>query len=257
MKTHISSLSTNSTGPAVKGKRPRGEDSSIERSSLPIDLMCSQLISTTQKHQTTIVVGETGSGKSSRLPQFLYQAMRTQLNAGNGSCIVCTQPRRVAAITIAQRVAQEMQSGPVGQGLVGHTVRFDDASSSSTRIKYVTDGVLLREAMTDADLRKYSVVILDEAHERSLQTDVLMGLLQQLQRRRPSLRILVMSATLDIEMFSSFFQDTAVSRHFAHRSLLLFLYIRDIIWNGCRRLLFQGDSILCKRCICEPQKKTS
>lgn len=176
---------------------------------LPIDAMRSQLIAAVQNHQTTIVVGETGSGKSSRLPQFLYHAMKTQLNAviAVNSCLVCTQPRRVAAITIAQRVAEEMHSTPVGQGLVGYTVRFDDLSSTATRIKYVTDGVLLREAMTDADLIKYSVVILDEAHERSLQTDVLMGLLQQIQRRRPSLRIIVMSATLDIDLFTSFFED--------------------------------------------------
>lgn len=105
------------------------------------------------------------------------------------SCVVCTQPRRVAAVTIAERVANERNCS-LGEE-VGYSIRFDDRSGPLTKIKYVTDGVLLREIMTDPTLPKYSVVILDEAHERSLQTDILMGLLRQLQQKKPSLRSLI------------------------------------------------------------------
>ena len=120
--------------------------------------------------------------------------------------MVCTQPRRVAAVTIAQRVASERGSG-LGEE-VGYAVRFEDRTSSRTRIKYVTDGLLLREAISDPLLSKYDVVILDESHERSLQTDVLMGLLKLVQEKRPSFRLVVMSATLEVDLFASFFEDS-------------------------------------------------
>jgi HrpA-like RNA helicase len=118
-------------------------------------------------------------GKSTQLPQFLAETFRQ-------GCVVCTQPRRVAAVTIAERVALE-RGCKVGSE-VGYSIRFDDKSGPQTRIKYVTDGVLLREIMTDPELSRYSVVILDEAHERSVQTDILMGLLRRLQEKRQSLR---------------------------------------------------------------------
>ncbi len=146
--------------------------------SLPIFGHREEILTTIQRYQTTIIVGETGSGKSTQLPQFLSEIYR--------DCIVCTQPRRVAAITIAERVANE-KGCQIGQE-VGYSIRFDDKSSGKTKIKYVTDGVLLREIMTDPNLDKYSVVVLDEAHERSLQTDILMGLLKRLQQTKPSLR---------------------------------------------------------------------
>ena len=114
----------------------------------------------------------------------------------------------MAATTLAARVAQE-QGSALG-GKVGYTVRFDDQSSAETRIKYVTDGILLRECMVDPSLSRYKVIILDEAHERSVNTDILMGLLRLLQERRPELRIIVMSATLDVALFSSFFLDANV-----------------------------------------------
>jgi HrpA-like RNA helicase len=160
--------------------------------SLPIFSYKDELIDCIQKYQTTIVIGETGSGKSTQLPQFLSEFYDNQENGKGGkdrntpSCVVCTQPRRVAAVTIAERVANE-RNCHLGDE-VGYSIRFDDRSGPLTKIKYVTDGVLLREIMTDPSLQKYSVVILDEAHERSLQTDILMGLLKQLQQTKPSLR---------------------------------------------------------------------
>jgi len=165
---------------------------------LPIIAFKDKIIESVQKYPTTIVIAETGSGKSTQLPQFL-----TRLLSQNRQ-IVCTQPRRVAAVTIATRVAAE-RNVAVGTE-VGYSIRFEDKTSSRTRIKFVTDGVLLRECMADPDLKNYDIAILDEAHERSLQTDILMGLLRQLQERRPELRIVVMSATLNLQLFSSFFK---------------------------------------------------
>ena len=158
------------------------------------------MVAAVKAHATTIVVGETGSGKSTKLAQYLADAL---LPRGSG-CIVCTQPRRVAAVTIAQRVAAERR-GRVGDE-VGYSIRFEDKTSKRTRIKFVTDGVLVRECMGDQDLRGYTVVILDEAHERSLQTDILMGLLRQLQDRRADLRLVVMSATLQVDLFMGYFK---------------------------------------------------
>lgn len=183
-------------------KRPHSETNfAVQTSRLPIYAHREGLIDNIKKFQTTIVIGETGSGKSTQLPQYLA-------NAFPGDCIVCTQPRRVAAITVAQRVANE-QGCKLGEK-VGYSIRFDDKTSARTVIKYATDGVLLRECMSDPSLSKYKVVVLDEAHERSIQTDILMGLLRQLQDKRPDLRIVIMSATLHAETFFDFFRDATL-----------------------------------------------
>ena len=163
--------------------------------SLPILEFRNHIIESVKKHQTTIIVGETGCGKSTQIPQYLLGNFKNK--------IVCTQPRRVAAVSVAQRVAQELKSN-IGEQ-VGYSIRFEDKTSYKTKIKFVTDGVLLRECMTDSNLSEYDVIILDEAHERSLQTDILMGLLRLLQEKKPSLHIVVMSATLQIEIFQNFF----------------------------------------------------
>lgn len=133
--------------------------------------------------------------------------------AGNTGCIGITQPRRVAAITVAGRVAQE-QGSQLGK-LVGYSVRFEDVTSSHTRIKFLTDGMMVREAMTDENLSDYSVVILDEAHERSVQTDVLLGVARRAQNLRkhknlPPLKLLIMSATMDVDKFKKYFQAPAI-----------------------------------------------
>ena len=191
LSSHPSSTSTRTNTSTEKSSSITGVDTS-----LPIFQYQSTLVTSVSNNPVTIVCGETGSGKSTQLPQFLAAHF-------TDGCVVCTQPRRVAAITIAQRVAKERHV-VVGQD-VGYSIRFDDSSCASTKIKYATDGVLLREIMTDTELSKYSVVILDEAHERSLQTDILIGLLNQLLKRRPSLRIVVMSATLEVNLFASYF----------------------------------------------------
>ena len=179
-----------------KGKKRQRQDSIPSKPSkkdvvqdLPIVQQRSEIISAVQSNQVTIVVGETGSGKTTQIPQFLYKA-----GLHKRGWIGVTQPRRVAAVTVARRVANEM-SVEIGE-LVGYSIRFDDKTTKSTRIKYLTDGLLLREAMADPELKGYSIIILDEVHERSLHTDILLGLLKTALPKRPDLKVIVMSATV-------------------------------------------------------------
>jgi ATP-dependent RNA helicase DHX8/PRP22 len=169
-----------------------------QRQSLPIFLVRDQLLKAVLDYNILIVVGETGSGKTTQLTQYLAEAGYTSKGR-----IGCTQPRRVAATSVAKRVAEEVGCHLGEQ--VGYSIRFEDMTSADTKIKYMTDGMLLRECLIDPDLKQYSCIILDEAHERSIHTDVLMGLLKQTAQRRPDLRLIVTSATLNAEKFSSYF----------------------------------------------------
>lgn len=148
---------------------------------------------------------ETGCGKSTQLPLYLHEAGWTKA----GHQVVCTQPRRIAAITVASRVADEFGC-KLGEE-VGYGIRFDFQCSDRTLIKYYTDGVLLRETMTDPLLSKYSVIIIDEAHQRTLHSDILMGLLKKVRRKRDDLRIIITSATLDAMAFKNFFESNVSS----------------------------------------------
>ncbi|RLN13544.1 hypothetical protein C2845_PM09G06350 [Panicum miliaceum] len=145
-----------------------------QRKSLPIASVEKRLVDEVRKNDTLIIVGETGSGKTTQLPQFLYDGGFCQY----GKVIGITQPRRVAAVTVAKRVAEECND-QLGKK-VGYSIRFDDSTSNATRIKYMTDGLLLREALLDPLLSKYSVIVVDEAHERTVHTDVLLGLLKKI-----------------------------------------------------------------------------
>ncbi|RZC57806.1 hypothetical protein C5167_005110 [Papaver somniferum] len=148
--------------------------------------------------QVIIIVGETGSGKTTQLTQYLYE----DGYATNG-IVGCTQPRRVAAMSVAKRVSEEMET-ELGDK-VGYAIRFEDVTGPNTKIKYMTDGVLLRETLKDSDLARYSVVVMDEAHERSLNTDVLFGILKKVVAQRRDFKLIVTSATLDAQKFSNFF----------------------------------------------------
>ncbi|KEF61953.1 uncharacterized protein A1O9_03525 [Exophiala aquamarina CBS 119918] len=167
---------------------------------LPIARHKKSLLYTIETHPVTILVGQTGSGKTTQLPQFLHQAGWTS----GEKCIAVTQPRRVAVTTVATRVAEEMRC-QLGDE-VGYSIRFEDVTSAKTRIKFLTDGMLLREALVDPLLSRYSVIMVDEAHERSLSSDILLGLLKKIRQRRPDLRIIVSSATLEAQKFADFFQ---------------------------------------------------
>ncbi|KAK8161030.1 P-loop containing nucleoside triphosphate hydrolase protein [Phyllosticta citrichinensis] len=166
---------------------------------LPIARHRESLLYLVETFPVTIVVGHTGSGKTTQIPQFLDQAGWTR----QGKSIAVTQPRRVAATTVAARVADEMRCN-LGQE-VGYSIRFEDVTSEATKIKFLTDGLLLREALVDPLLSRYSVIMVDEAHERSLSSDVLLGLLKKIRKKRSDLRIIVSSATLQAEDFLNFF----------------------------------------------------
>ena len=172
------------------------------RRELPVHAQRDEFLKIYQNNQIMVFVGETGSGKTTQIPQFvLFDEMPHLLNTQ----VACTQPRRVAAMSVAQRVAEEMDV-KLGEE-VGYSIRFENKTSNKTILKYMTDGMLLREAMEDHELKRYSCIILDEAHERTLATDILMGLLKQVVSRRPDLKIIIMSATLDAEKFQCYFND--------------------------------------------------
>ncbi|KAJ3045911.1 hypothetical protein HDV00_006177 [Rhizophlyctis rosea] len=173
-----------------------------KRRNLPVHKQRDEFLEMMHNNQTIILVGETGSGKTTQIPQFLLYDEQPQLKK---KMIACTQPRRVAAMSVAKRVAEELDVN-LGEE-VGYSIRFEDATSPSTVLKYMTDGMLLREAMTDPLLERYSAIMLDEAHERTLSTDILMGLLKQISQNRKDLKIIVMSATLDAGKFQKYFND--------------------------------------------------
>nr|XP_046913676.1 ATP-dependent RNA helicase DHX33-like [Dermatophagoides farinae] len=224
-----------------RSPRPPTNYHRLSTNKLPVCLVKSQLLDRIQNNETLIIIGETGSGKTTQIPQFLYEHLSSSKyhqpsTLSNGNCtssskviIGITQPRRVAAVSVAQRVSQEIQCR-IGD-LVGYKIRFDDCTSSNTRIKYMTDGILLREAIHDPLLSNYRVIILDEAHERTVQSDLLFGIVKQAQRLRSGqkrpldedsdssnggqrhyepLKIIIMSATMDVDNFSRYFNQAPV-----------------------------------------------
>ncbi|EFP87708.1 uncharacterized protein PGTG_13494 [Puccinia graminis f. sp. tritici CRL 75-36-700-3] len=221
-------------GMTDKQRRDRSEALAQAQRQLPIYAGKEAIINETWNNDTIVVLGETGCGKTTQIPQYLigpeYQKLSN--NSTKPIKVVVTQPRRVAAMSLATRVSEE-----VGCRLgttVGYTVRFDDCSEQKTRLKYVTDGTLLQEMLSDKLLSNYDIVIIDEAHERSLRTDMLLGFLKGIQRTRRTmveegsdfpkrkssdsqqgkparaLKVIIMSATIDAERFSQFFDDAKI-----------------------------------------------
>lgn len=208
-----------STSRANAGGVPSGskrDEIDRVRKSLPIALAKTRLMEEIRKSETCIIIGETGSGKTTQIPQYVYE----DETLTNGLMIGVTQPRRVAAVSVSRRVADE--TGTEHGKLVGYAIRFEDVSSEETRIKFLTDGMLLRESVIDPLLSKYGVIMIDEAHERTLQTDFLLGTIKGVQKLRrksvedargrvlPPLRVIVMSATLEASTFSKFFDGAPV-----------------------------------------------
>eukprot|EP00871_Galdieria_phlegrea_P005858 jgi/Galph1/75/GphlegSOOS_G4839.1 len=183
--------------------------SSVKRTSLPIENYREAILYAVKEYRTVVIVGETGSGKTTQIPQFLFKAGWTS----SGKTIICTQPRRIAATTVAARVVEELEGkdGVLGE-TVGFAVRFDNCwDSEKTKILYATDGTLLRLLLSDPLLSKFQVVMLDEVHERTVATDLLCGLLRKIQKRRSDLRVIVSSATVDADKFRSFFETNRTS----------------------------------------------
>src|SRR3954468_12351226 len=162
---------------------------------LPVSRMRDEIAAAIRDHQVVVVAGETGSGKTTQLPKICLELGRT--------AIAHTQPRRIAARTVAERIAEELD---VELGtLVGYSVRFTDRSSADTRVRIMTDGILLAEIHRDRELRRYDTIILDEAHERSLNIDFLLGYLKRLLPSRPDLKVIITSATIEVERFAAHF----------------------------------------------------
>jgi len=177
-----------------------------KRVNLPVYEFKDKFTQTVRDNQIVVLVGETGSGKTTQITQFLVDAgYCIRDGGGKWKGVACTQPRRVAAMSVARRVAEEMDV-ELGQQ-VGYTIRFEDLTGPQTLLRYMTDGMLLREAMNDPLLERYSCVVLDEAHERTVATDVLFGLIKEVIRQRPDLKLIVMSATLDAGKFQHYFND--------------------------------------------------
>ncbi|HEX5093784.1 MAG TPA: DEAD/DEAH box helicase, partial [Burkholderiales bacterium] len=170
---------------------------------LPVSQKREEIARAIREHPLVIVCGETGSGKTTQLPKILLEMGR-----GEHRMIGHTQPRRIAARSVAARIAEELE---VELGtLVGYKVRFTDKAGRQTRIKLMTDGILLAETQGDPDLRAYDTLILDEAHERSLNIDFLLGYVKRLLPRRPDLKVVITSATIDAERFSRHFDGAPV-----------------------------------------------
>jgi len=171
--------------------------------SLPVSARREDIARALQSHQVIVVAGETGSGKTTQIPKICLE-----LGYGRKGLVGHTQPRRLAARSVAARIAEELHE-PLGRG-VGYQVRFSDRTGPSTCIKLMTDGILLNEIQRDRMLRKYDVLIIDEAHERSLNIDFLLGYLRQLTPRRPDLKIIITSATIDVDKFSEHFNNAPI-----------------------------------------------
>jgi len=174
-----------------------------QRQYLPIFAARTELLNIIRDNSIVVIVGETGSGKTTQLTQFLHEEGYSKYGM-----IGCTQPRRVAAMSVAKRVSEEM-GVKLGDD-VGYAIRFEDVTSEHTVIKYMTDGILLRESLRGSDLDNYACIIMDEAHERSLNTDVLFGLLREVVARRNDLKLIVTSATMDSTKFADFFGNVPI-----------------------------------------------
>ncbi|KAG8203326.1 hypothetical protein GWM34_01453, partial [Candida africana] len=242
------------------------------RRDLPVHAQREEFLKIFHSTQIMVFVGETGSGKTTQIPQFVLYDEMPHLT---GKQVACTQPRRVAAMSVAARVADEMDV-ELGEE-VGYNIRFENNSGPKTILKYMTDGMLLREAMEDHDLTRYSCIILDEAHERTLATDILMGLLKQVSVRRPDLKTIIMSATLDAEKFQNYFNNapllavpgrthpveiyytpefqrdyldaairTVLQIHATEGEgdILLFLTGEEEIEDACRKISLEGDELV-------------
>ncbi|KAA1117711.1 DEAH-box ATP-dependent RNA helicase prp43 [Puccinia graminis f. sp. tritici] len=253
-----------------------------QRKALPVFKQMADFYKMYNKSQFVVMEGETGSGKTTQIPQY---AIYGDLPHMKNKQIACTQPRRVAAMSVAKRVADEMDV-KLGEE-VGYSIRFEDCTSSKTILKYMTDGMLLREAMHDNTLSRYSTLVLDEAHERTLATDILMGLLKDIAKRRPDLKIVVMSATLDAAKFQSYFNSAPLlkvpGRTFPvetfytpepepdyleaairtvlmiHRDeepgdVLVFLTGEEEIEDACRKISIEADQLLSTSSLVGPLK---
>eukprot|EP00933_Yihiella_yeosuensis_P040339 TRINITY_DN3461_c0_g3_i1.p1 TRINITY_DN3461_c0_g3~~TRINITY_DN3461_c0_g3_i1.p1 ORF type:complete len:1021 (+),score=232.04 TRINITY_DN3461_c0_g3_i1:105-3167(+) len=190
-------------GRAFKKLRKEADKLQKDRVNLPVYQYKTGFLEAVRDYQVLIVVGETGSGKTTQLPQYLHEVGYSKIGK-----IGCTQPRRVAAMSVAARVATEFGC-KLGHE-VGYNIRFEDCTTDRTIIEYMTDGMLLRSFLNEPDMQSYSVMVVDEAHERTLHTDILFGLVKDVARFRQDLKLVISSATLDAEKFSEYFDNAPI-----------------------------------------------
>jgi len=183
----------------------------VGRMNLPVFGFKESILSTVDKNQVTIICGETGCGKSTQIPAFLLEH---ELSQGKACKVYCTEPRRISAISLAQRVSQELGEGPKDLGtmrsLVGYAIRLESKMSSQTRLVYATVGVVLRMLESSGGLQEVTHLVIDEVHERSIDTDFLLVILRSLMERRPELKVILMSATVDAARFSRYLNDAPI-----------------------------------------------
>jgi len=213
------------------GKPPPSRSRALGKIDYPEELPISQrreeILAAIRRHPVIVLTGETGSGKTTQIPKMCLEA-----GLGAKGRIACTQPRRVAALSVAKRVAEEL--GVDFGAEVGAKIRFTDQTSRQTRVKFMTDGILLSEIQSDPLLRDYEAIIIDEAHERSLNIDFLLGHLNQLRKRRPRLKIIITSATIDSRKFSESFDNAPIIEVSGR------VYPVDIIYAPLEELLEEG-----------------
>jgi len=186
------------TDEAIKTRRIANIPRITYPEALPITAKKNDIVEAIKRHRVVVITGETGSGKTTQIPKMCLEAGR-----GMTGVIGCTQPRRVAATTVAHRIAEELGE-EVGRS-VGYQIRFEDRSGKNNYIKIMTDGILLNDAQNDPYLRQYDTIIVDEAHERSLNIDFVLGILRMLLRKRKDLKVIITSATIDTEKFARAF----------------------------------------------------
>ena len=212
-------------------KSPRPEPLISFDPALPVTQARDEIARAIAHHQVVIVSGQTGSGKTTQIPKICLAMGR-----GRAGMIGHTQPRRLAATSVAKRIAQELQTS-LGD-LVGYQIRFQQRSASNTAIKLMTDGVLLAQTQRDRLLKQYDTLIIDEAHERSLNIDFLLGYIKQILPKRPDLKVIVTSATIDAERFAQHFADR---KGLAHRELACRPTI-DLRMAPCRPASLSGGT---------------
>lgn len=228
-----------------------------ERQQLPVFKHRNSIVETLKRHRVVVVAGETGSGKSTQVPHFLLEDLLLN-EKGTSKCnIVCTQPRRISAVSLATRVCDELgcENGPGGRNsLCGYQIRMESRASESTRLLYCTTGVLLRKLQEDGLLTNVSHVIVDEVHERSVQSDFLLIILKEILQKRSDLYLILMSATVDSEKFSTYFTHCPILRISGRSYPVEVFHLEDIIEET--GFVLEKDSEYCQKFLEEEEEIT-
>nr|XP_056704481.1 ATP-dependent RNA helicase DHX29 [Euleptes europaea] len=236
---------------------PRYQRLLKEREQLPVFKHRHSIVETLKKHRVVVVAGETGSGKSTQVPHFLLEDLLSNERNPSKCNIVCTQPRRISAVSLATRVCEELgcESGPGGRNsLCGYQIRMESRTGEATRLLYCTTGVLLRKLQEDVLLSNVSHVIVDEVHERSVQSDFLLIILREILHKRSDLHLVLMSATVDSEKFSSYFTHCPILRISGRSYPVEIFHVEDVIEET--GFVLEKDSEYCQKFLEEEEEVT-